>query len=39
MLLVPYVKADYSKEQISAYTWAYNNRITTQSTIDKANIN
>ena len=39
ILLVPYVKADYSKEQISAYTWAFNNLITTQSTIDKANMN
>ena len=39
ILLVPYVKADYSKEQISAYTWAFNNSITTQSTIDKANMN
>ena len=39
ILLVPYVKADYSKEQISTYTWAFNNLITTQSTIDKANMN
>ena len=29
----------YSNELQSAYTWAYNNWITTQSTIDKANMN
>ncbi len=28
-----------SNELLSAYTWAYNNWITTQSTIDKANMN
>ena len=39
IILIPLVKADYSKEQISAYTWAFNNLITTQSTIDKANMN
>ena len=32
-------KADYSQEFKSAYSWAYNNWITTQPTIDRANMN
>ncbi len=39
ILFISYVRADYSWEYKQAYTWAYNNKITTMSTIDKANMN
>ena len=39
IIFIPFVKAEYSQELKAAYTWAFNNSITTQSTIDKANMN
>ena len=38
MCCFSFVKADYSSEEKAAYTWAYNNWITTMSTIDKADM-
>jgi hypothetical protein len=38
LLFISYVKADFSWEYKDAYTWAFNNRITTQPTIYKANM-
>ena len=39
LFFIAFVKADYAQEYNAAYTWAYNNWITTMSTIDKANMN
>jgi len=39
IIFIPFVKAEYSQELKAVYTWAFNNSITTQSTIDKANMN
>lgn len=36
---ITFVKANYSEEYSEAYTWAYNNGITTMTSIDKANMN
>lgn len=38
LLFISYVRADYSREYKQAYSWAYNNWVTTMSTIDKANL-
>ena len=38
ILLISTAKADYTSDEKSAYTWAFNNWITTKSTIDKANM-
>ena len=39
VLFIAFVKAGYSSEEKAAYTWAFNNWITTMSTIDKADMN
>jgi len=39
VLFIAFVKADYIQEYNAAYTWAFNNWITTQPTIGKANMN
>lgn len=38
ILCISFVKASYIEEYPSSYTWAFNNWITTQPTIDKANM-
>jgi hypothetical protein len=39
LLFIAYTNADYNQELKDAYTWAFGNSITTQSTIEKANMN
>ena len=39
LLFFSFTKAEYTQEEKSAYTWAFNKWITTMSTIDKADMN